>query len=779
MQMTRLATLIATGMLVAACGGGAGEPDAPAVATGGGTPPVGTSPGGTPPGGTDAGAPVVKGVVATGAALAGAAVKAYDSRGVEVGSGTTGADGGFSVTLTQTGVAPYVLLAEKDEIRLAAIFTASADGNVNVTPISDAVVSLLYTQGSDVLALLQAGTAAPTAAAVASKQEMLRAALQPLLAAVGVRSDPFTGALTTNGTNLDKVLDSLTVAKSLDKDGTARVELTFKTATDPVNASADNPTITLSNTSDLQAVTAQAAAVSISASDLPPDSAGALYQDFIDRLNACYAEPVETRSDRSANLLSPVCRGLFVDADPARYLHGGARVRAGGAFGGMFTYGGSVVFKALTRAYLVQDLAGARSPDGKGRAIVSTSWTNTDGNRENIALYVTRYVLDGKEVLGASGDQNAYGFFVNSHNQKREFPLRDGADLDYVQGNWLIAVNDVVAAGVSAIDFVRVTSPSGKLIVMAPGLGGAQRDLQICKRGEVVQDPARGLIPALTDSGAFYCSGSKAITVTERFVSDADTRLPSQTITNAGIIRPLKQVGREFVPYTPGDEEVSTWKSMGLWRAEYHFRDARPVLVQRTWSAARPMTTAELLGPSGPERQVGRLTNVDAIKALKTASVLTPCHPTDTACIPAQSPVPAPATGGFPMTWTAGSVPITSLWVSGSLNGKLYAADPATAAFKTWVSSNDNVSAGSPPVTRSSARWDDQRTVASSTTSMQVFCSRQSLADKHCADAVGSGQVGGYNPYTWMSYSELWGKDAEQRTLMRAYNWYRPVIASQ
>jgi hypothetical protein len=30
-----------------------------------------------------------------------------------------------------------------------------------------------------------------------------------------------------------------------------------------------------------------------------------------------------------------------------------------------------------------------------------------------------------------------------------------------------------------------------------------------------------------------------------------------------------------------------------------------------------------------------------------------------------------------------------------------------------------------------------------------------------------------------MSYSELWGKDAEQRTLMRAYNWYRPVIASQ
>lgn len=282
-----------------------------------------------------------------------------------------------------------------------------------------------------------------------------------------------------------------------------------------------------------------------------------------------------------------------------------------------------------------------------------------------------------------------------------------------------------------------------------------------------------GLVPALRDgSNAFWCSGSKAITVTERFVAAGDTRLPSVTLTNAGIIRPLQQTGTGFAPYTPGDAEVSTWKSLGLWRAEYHFRDGRPVLQQRTWSVARPMTTAELLGPSGPDQQMGRLTNVDAIKALKTASVLSPCYNGDATCVAAEQPVPLPATGGMPMTWTAGNVPITSLWVSGAINGKQFGGAP-----KTWISGLDNLTAGASPQTRAVVRWDDQRTVSSSTTSAQVMCSRQSAADAHCADNVVSGQYGGYNPYTWMSYSELWGKDADQRTLMRSYNWYRPTLA--
>jgi hypothetical protein len=754
MQRTQVWSAAAIGLILTACGGGGGS-DSPTVSP-----------------------QLISGVVATGAPVVGATVKVFDSRGLQVGTGTTGDDGSFTVTLTATGTAPYVLHAEKDEIAMTAISSAAGNGRVNVTPVSDAVVTLLYPQSPDVVSLLRNGATAPSAEEVAAKQALLRAALAPLLTAVGTSTDPFTGTFSANGTGFDKVLDTLVLNKSVDGSGASSVELTFKTATDPTIADADQPTIKLTNTIDLETVNTQAAGVSIAKSDLPPDNAGALYKDFIDRANACYREPVAARTDGSTTVTASVCRSLFVDADPTRFRHGGSTVRAGGAWGGMFTYTGTVEFKPVTRAYLVQDLAGTRSQDSKGRAIIAMSWINSDGNRENILQYVTKYTLNGKEMLGASGDQNTYGFSVNSHNQKREFPLRAAPDLDYVTGNWLIVVNDVIASGASIIEFVRVTSPSGKLIVMAPGKGGAQRDLQICKRGEVVNDATRGLIPSQTDAGAVWCSGSKAITVTERFVTSGDTRLPSVTLTNAGIIRPLQQSGADFVPYTPGDAEVSSWKSLGLWRAEYHFRDGRPVVTQRTWSVARPMTTTELLGPSGPDQQMGKLTNIDAIKALKSTSVLAPCHPTDATCVAAEQPVPMPSSGGMPMTWSDSSVPITSLWVSGAINGKLYNVNPSLAEYKTWVSSLDNTTSGASPQTRATVRWDDQRTVSSSTKSAQVMCSRLSTADTHCASTVNSGQSGGYNPNTWMSYSELWGKDADQRSLMRSYNWYRPTVAN-
>lgn len=742
-------SLLASGLLVAACGGGGG--DSAAVQN-----------------------PVINGLVATGSAVAGAAVKAFDSTGTEIGSGTTRSDGGFAVTLSKTGKAPYVLLAEKDEIRLAAIFATAQDGTVNVTPISDAAVTLLYPQGSDVLSLLKAGTSAPTEAEIAAKQDMFRVALQPLLLAAGATTtDPFTGAFKADGTGFDKVLDSVSVSKFLADGGTARVELGFKIATDPINATSDNPTVTVSNTSSLNEITSQAAGVSISGTDLPPNNAGSLYQDFIDRANACYREPVETRTDRISEVLAKVCRDLFVDSDPSKYLHAGMTIKKGGHFSGMFTYGGSVEFKALPRTYLVQDLAGAKSKDGKGRAIIATSWVNTDGNRENISLYVTKYSLNGKEVLGLSGDQNKYWFFVNSHNQKREFPLRSSSDLDYVQGQWLIVVRDVNDDnGNSLIDFVRVKSPSGKEIIMAPARGGSERDMRICKSGEThLVDGVH--VPKLIDSSSNhkYCTGVKAITVTESFVNRADNRLPSETITNAGIIRPLRQGAGGLEPYTPGDQEVGSWRTMGLWIADYHFRDSQlPVLRQRTWSVARPMTTGELLGPFGPEQQMGRLTNIEEIRALKDKSVLTPCHPTDDNCLAAaaEQPVPAPTTGGFPMVWSKGFVPTTSLWVSGAVNGR-----DNNNNFKSWISGNNGFS----PNTTPSARWDDQRIVTSSTTTSQVFCTRQSSLDEHCGESVVVGGSGSYSPQSWMSYSELWGKDEEQRTLMRSYNWFRPIVA--
>jgi hypothetical protein len=196
---------------------------------------------------------------------------------------------------------------------------------------------------------------------------------------------------------------------------------------------------------------------------------------------------------------------------------------------------------------------------------------------------------------------------------------------------------------------------------------------------------------------------------------------------------------------------------MGMWSIEYTFMDGTKH-TQRTWSVARPMTVEEMLGPNGPGAVMPDYTpeTMADIKALKTQSsnLLTACFSGDATCDSLQSPVPAPATGGFKFAWTDSAVPMTSLWVSGRRNEE--------NNTRTWISSTNATS------------WDDQLNVRSTMRSAEVKCSRQSDADAHCNSSVAVNGLGDFHPRTWMTYSELWGRDAEQRSLMRSYNWYQP-----
>ena len=96
---------------------------------------------------------------------------------------------------------------------------------------------------------------------------------------------------------------------------------------------------------------------------------------------------------------------------------------------------------------------------------------------------------------------------------------------------------------------------------------------------------------------------------------------------------------------------------------------------------------------------------------------------------------------------------MTSLWISGALND----------VTRSWISSGGNAT-----------RWDDQLGVRSTLRQAELKCSRQSSLDAHCQSGVAVGTLGGFNALSWMTYSELWGKDAEQRNMMRSYNWYQP-----
>jgi hypothetical protein len=714
---------------------------------------------------------ILSGTAAVGAPIEGADITVFDALGSVVGSGTSSAGGKFSITLTSVGVAPYTLKLVKDEITLHALHTVSASGVVNITPLSDAVVAMVSPTGSadGLVSALQSNATPPTKAVIDQKREVIQTALTPVASAAGFTGNLFTDEFTANGRGKDKLLDSVSVVSTADGvSKTANIQMVVKVSTDPVNPTSQLPVVNLtSQTSILQANSARQALGTLTANDLTPDNAADLYNGLLANLNACYRDAPTVRTDGASVVRSDACKKVFLNNDPTQYLNFGQRLGSTAQFAGLFTYPGAVEFKPVAKPYLVQDLMGTRRGDGIGRAIVAMSWVNEQGNRENIMLYATKYMINGQEILGLSGDRNIYPWSVSSHTQLRTFPLKSDRSLDYVQSSYLIGVRDLIRNGKSVVNYVTVTTPNQKKVLLASPLGGASRDLAICRSVEVNRGtdnqpttpmntetttyPAVGQVAARPK---YHCSGiSKSLTFAQRFISTAETRLPSD-IRDVGILRPLNDSGE---PYTPDSVTLAGYPSMGMWSIEYTLMDGT-THTQRTWSVARPMTVEEMLGPNGPGAVMPDYTaaTMAAIKALKTQSsnLLTACFSGDATCDPLQSPVPAPATGGFQFAWTDSAVPMTSLWVSGRRNEE--------NNTRTWISGTNATS------------WDDQLGVRSTMRSAEVKCSRQSAGDAHCNSSVAVNGLGDFHGRTWMTYSELWGRDAEQRSLMRSYNWYQP-----
>lgn len=708
---------------------------------------------------------ILSGTAAVGAPIEGAGITVFDALGAVVGTGTSSAGGKFAITLTSVGVAPYTLKLVKDEITLHALHTVSASGVVNITPLSDAVVAMVSPTGSadGLVPALQKSATPPTKAVIDQKREVIQTALTSVASAAGFTGSLFTDEFTANGKGKDKLLDSVSVVSTADGVAkSANIQMVVKVATDPVNSTSQLPVVNLtSQTSIAQANSARQALGTLTANDLSPDNSSALYNGLLADLNACYREAPNVRTDGVSVVRSDACKKVFLNNDPTQYLNFGQRLGSTAQFPGLFTYPGAVEFKPVTKPYLVQDLMGTRRGDGIGRAIVAMSWVNEQGNRENIMLYATKYTNNGQEILGLSGDRNIYPWSVSSLTQLRAFPLKSDRSLDYVQSAYLIGVRDLITSGKSVVNYVTVTTPNQKKILLASAEGGASRDLAICRVNEVNLGPDnQATTPKFTESTTYSarpkykCTGtSKMLTFAQRFISTAETRLPSD-IRDVGILRPLDASGQ---PFTPDSSTLANYASMGMWAIEYTFMDGTKH-TQRTWSVARPMTVEEMLGPNGPAAVMPDYTaaTMAAIKALKiqSSNLLTACFSGDATCDPLQSPVPTPATGGFQLAWTESAVPMTNLWVSGRRNEE--------NNTRTWISGTNATS------------WDDTLPVRSTIRSSEIKCSRLSEADAHCKSSVAVGGLGDFHPRSWMTYSELWGKDAEQRSLTRSYNWYQP-----
>ena len=511
-----LASLAALGLT--ACGGGGSSGDTPAAAT--------PAPVATPA------AVTLSGTAATGAPFSGASLTVTDKRGQTVGSvAAIGADGSYSVTLDAGAQAPFVLTARRDGEQLVSVHDSARSGTVNVTPVTTLLAARLSPSGDPARLAdeVASGAATVDTAALAARLEEIRALLQPLLQATGTQGDDLLrGRFRTDGQGQDRLLDSLKITITPDSDRSTNIQITIRQHTDDGRepASVGFNSATAATVPTLPAVAAES---------LVGDGTSTLVADLMTRLTACYALPLAERVDSTAatagpaNVIAAACRSLFVDGEPAGYLHSGARVGAAGAFGGL--YRANAVGVSFGRGTYEFGRA-------NGDLVVSYTTTNPNtGNSTDTGTVVARRVTSaaGRAELRLIGNQYAYDGGVAAYHQRRRFLTLDQSAYDYHSvGYTLNVANTTDGAGRPLFDHVVVTSPKGNTLTLKPTAGSSY--LVLVKNGGTL-------------------TGTNFVRLRSRFIDAQTGGHPSQ-----------RDPGLFFVQNDLDDEGVSDLSAQSSWR---------------------------------------------------------------------------------------------------------------------------------------------------------------------------------------------------------------------
>lgn len=274
---------------LAACGGGSGndEPEQPAATQ-------------------------LRGVVATGAAVAGATVTVSDADAATANvTATAGADGSYAADVSALR-APFLVRASGtlngEAVTLAAVVpsvAANADNTANVTPLTNAVATLIAPAGD--IAQLDSPSAlagAATAGNVGNASALLVNTLRSdaaIAAALGSGFDPLTTAFSANGSGIDAVLSQLEVTATA-----SGVSIANLSAPIGANGAAPPPVVLTP-----ALVATPAAAPPLPASSTDPLPTSARLRELAAKLQACLALPVSGRVTMDAagkvSAVSPTC----------------------------------------------------------------------------------------------------------------------------------------------------------------------------------------------------------------------------------------------------------------------------------------------------------------------------------------------------------------------------------------------------------------------------------------------------------------------------------------
>lgn len=745
--------LPAAAAVLVACGGGGGGPSSSSSSFGG--------------------------TAAVGAPLRGVVVEVFDIAGQLVVQTRTDDAGKYQVQIPAGKQGPFVIKAIYADEALFSVYSGQG-GVANISHLTDAVTAMLSPSGaSDGLLSGEQNSTLLTDEKISEAVEKLNAAILPARTAISdipASANFMSTAFVADGTGIDRLLDTASVtvtAKTVDNQNSANIGVTFNIGQGLNNLKATQ-LVTFDSKQPAGTILARSASLSISDSQLPPENIGKMYNELLDRLNSCYAIPLEERVDNN-KITNKNCRDIFYNSNPDIFKDGGFSARQ--RFNSMFE-ARNIRFSPTISPIIAHDLIGVNS---SGKALVASKGEDSLGNFAYNRFYVQKFELDGREVLGAIGDQNDHEFYINSESDHRTFALSE-IDLDFVQSQFALIVRLQSSGGVNPEATAAVVEGPGGRFLLAPQAG--RGSFRLC--GQLNDTQAT---PDAISTRPSACNTNKPplLVYASRFVNQQSPRPYSGKTIESPL--DFDHIKNDFFIVKKddlllSDSEIEMIPRGATWKATLYFSDGSKKELF-THNTSRPMTAQELMGSDSPIYRSANFTNMVVSEGLnkdeRSVDFTTqkPFKPNET--IPDWSkreddiydrgkdkytPVWAPINGGYQFKWSVAQKQIAPFvifmsgqvkldWKGKDLGSNVFSFDDIT---RFSVARRDATVFCTPTLA-------DPPTDQSCDFDLDMKTYYKDLNDQYF-----------YNPGSWMVSTALISRDQQQRSIIRGYNWFIPRV---
>ncbi len=413
---------------------------------------------------------LLPGVAATGAAFPDdSLVTVTDAAGAVFNGSVQGGSGAFSVTVSTSAKAPFVVQVSAEDLpTLVSVSTDAQPKRVNVTPITNLIAATLSPSGNPqkLAEEIKASTATVTADTLtAKKTAVMDNIVKPVTDALADSTDPISGTIEI-GKGHDLVLEALKIQVQPNGTGSSTVNVTVK-GSSPVDmtpiALGTGGASTLPKLADAQGFIAPVKA------DLAGDGLPNQIAALLGRMTACYALPASERitagGTSATDIKAEACKTLFLKNNPALYKNNSYLVASNGAFKGLFSSSpASQGVKFLLPSFEYKVKNGNTTDDTKpleGDVVFTAKSVSSEGN-SSVDEFWARPDANGKLFL--TGNLSGLDIEVSPRAELRDFPNLSSKNFYSTGYNLYVNAKHPYAK-------VVVTSPKGTQITLLKATG--------------------------------------------------------------------------------------------------------------------------------------------------------------------------------------------------------------------------------------------------------------------------------------------------------------------